>query len=189
MAVNWRVWTRKSHRWGAILVALPFLLVIATGILLQLKKHWAFVQPPEQRGSVHAPQITFAQMLAAAQAAPGAAVGGWDDVERIDVRPARGLAKLTLRGGIEVQVDIGDGTMLQCAPRRSDLIESMHDGSFFAGDWTKLGLFLPSGIALLGMWLTGVWLFWLPLSVQRKRRKVAMATAPGAAPRTPASGR
>ena len=33
--------------------------------------------------------------------------------------------------------------------RRSDLIESIHDGSYFGGDWTKLGLFLPAGIVLL----------------------------------------
>ena len=59
--------------------------------------------------------------------------------------------------------------MLQTAYRRSDLIESIHDGSFFAGDWTKLGLFLPSGIALLLLWLTGLWMFWLPISVKRRR--------------------
>ncbi len=61
--------------------------------------------------------------------------------------------------------------MLQTAYRRSDLIESIHDGSFFAGDWSKLGVFLPSGVALLLLWITGLWMFWLPFSVQRKRRR------------------
>ncbi len=32
---------RKIHYWASIIVALPFLVVIATGILLQLKKQIA----------------------------------------------------------------------------------------------------------------------------------------------------
>jgi hypothetical protein len=63
--------------------------------------------------------------------------------------------------------------VLHTAYRRSDLIESIHDGSFFGGDWTKLGLFLPAGIVLFLMWLTGLWLFWLPFSVKRKRKAAA----------------
>ena len=69
----------------------------------------------------------------------------WDDVNRLDVRPGRGVVKAWLMNGYEVQVDLGTGRVLQTAYRRSDLIESIHDGSFFAGDWTKLGLFLPVG--------------------------------------------
>ncbi len=34
MKFNPRVLMRKSHRWGAIAVAIPFLVVIVTGILL-----------------------------------------------------------------------------------------------------------------------------------------------------------
>lgn len=52
--------------------------------------------------------------------------------------------------------------MLQTAYRRSDLIESLHDGSFFAGDWTRLGVFLPTGVAMLVLWLTGLWMWWVP---------------------------
>jgi hypothetical protein len=34
----------------------------------------------------------------------------------------------------------------------------------------KLGLFLPAGIVLLVMWLTGLWMFYLPFSVKRRRK-------------------
>lgn len=44
---------------------------------------------------------------------------------------------------------LATGELLQVAYRRSDRIESIHHGSFFAGDWTKLGLLLPSGLVLL----------------------------------------
>ena len=68
--------------------------------------------------------------------------------------------------------------MLQVAYRRSDLIESIHDGSFFAGDWTKLGLFLPTGVTLFLMWCGGLWMFWVPFWAKRKRaiaRRLAKA--------------
>jgi hypothetical protein len=66
-------------------------------------------------------------------------------------------------------VDLGTGKVLQVAYRRSDLIESIHDGSFIAGDWTKLGLFLPAGVALLLMCAGGLWMFWVPFSAKRRR--------------------
>ena len=33
---NPRIWNRKLHRWGSVAVALPFVVVICTGLLLQL---------------------------------------------------------------------------------------------------------------------------------------------------------
>jgi hypothetical protein len=98
-------------------------------------------------------------------------VASWDDVNRIDVRPGKGVAKVWLKSGYEVQVDLGTGSVLHSAYRRSDLIESLHDGSFFAGDWTKLGLFLPSGVALLLLWASGLWMFWVPFSVKWKKKQ------------------
>ena len=68
-----------------------------------------------------------------------------------------------------MQVDLGTGQVLQTAYRRSDLIESIHDGSFFAGDWTKLGLFLPAGLVLLFLWISGLWMWWVPFIAKRRR--------------------
>ena len=97
-------------------------------------------------------------------------VAGWDDVNRLDVRPGRGTVKAWLMNGYEVQVDLGTGRVLQTAYRRSDIIETIHDGSFFAGDWTKLGLFLPGGLAMLLLWISGLWMWWVPFIAKRRRR-------------------
>ena len=45
MPFNPRVFFRKTHRWGAVLVAVPFLLVLVSGLLLQVKKQVPWVQP------------------------------------------------------------------------------------------------------------------------------------------------
>jgi hypothetical protein len=41
---------RKVHYWASILVALPLLVIIGSGALLQVKKHWSWVQPAEHEG-------------------------------------------------------------------------------------------------------------------------------------------
>jgi uncharacterized iron-regulated membrane protein len=168
--MNWRVFMRKSHRWGAILIALPFLVIIATGILLQLKKDWSWVQPPTAKGSGKSLDISFDQILEAARSVPQAEVQGWNDIDRLDVRPDRGMVKVQAKNGWEVQVDTATGAVLQVEYRRSDLIEQIHDGSWFH-DNVKLYVFLPVAVILLGLWITGVYLFVLPYGVRLRRRR------------------
>ena len=161
--MSFNVLNRKVHYWASAIVAIPLLVIICSGLLLQAKKQSAWVQPPEKRGTGKAPQISFDEVLERVKQVPEMHVASWDDVNRMDVRPGRGVVKVWLHNGYEVQVDLGTGQVLQVAYRRSDLIESIHDGSFFAGDWTKLGLFLPTGITLLLLWCGGIWMFWVPV--------------------------
>jgi uncharacterized iron-regulated membrane protein len=169
--VHFNVLNRKIHYWASFIVALPVLVIILTGVLLQSKKHWTWVQPAEQRGTGSAPAISMEQILASVRTVPDLAVQSWDDVNRMDVRPARGMVKVWLQNGYEVQVDLRTGAVLQVAYRRSELIESIHDGSFFGGDWVKMGLFLPAGLTLLLLWLGGMWMWWVPFWGRRKRAK------------------
>jgi hypothetical protein len=163
---------RKIHYWATALIALPVVVIIGSGLLLQMKKHWTWVQPAEMRGTGTEPILDLPGILAALQTTPGMRVTGWDDVNRIDLRPARGVAKVWLRNGWEVQIDLGTGKVLQSAYRRSDVIESIHDGSFIAGEWTKLGVTLPAGIILLVMWMTGIWMFVAPIVARRRRARL-----------------
>ena len=168
-------WSRKLHRWGAVVSLLPLGLVIATGLLLQLKKDWAWVQPETARGAAVlgdgvVEAIGLEAVLEVVRGVPEAGVSSWEDVDRLDVRPDRGIVKVRTRYGWEVQVDVATGEVLNSAARRSDLIESLHDGSFF-GEWAKLGVFLPSGLVLAGLWASGVWLWWMPHGARRRRKR------------------
>lgn len=87
------------------------------------------------------------------------------------VAQGRGVVKAWLMNGYEVQVDLGTGRVLQTAYRRSDVIETIHDGSFFGGDWTKLGLFLPAGLTMLLLWVGGMWMWWVPFIAKRRRAR------------------
>lgn len=168
--MRFNVLNRKIHYWATPIFAIPLLVIIASGLLLQVKKQWSFVQPPEQRGAASEPKIELSGILSSLQSADNLNVKDWGDVDRIDLRPKKGLAKVLLKTGYEVQVDLADGRILQIAYRRSDLIEALHDGSFFGGDFVKLGLFLPTALGLLLMWGTGLWMFWVPFSVKWKKK-------------------
>ncbi len=174
MAFNWRMGWRKVHRWGSILIAIPFLVVIVSGLLLQLKKQVPWVQPPTQKGTTSELKLSLEELLAAVSKSPEAEIKSWEDVERIDIQPKRGLAKVISKNSWEVQVDLGTAEILQVAYRRSDWIEAMHDGSWFHPA-AKLWVFLPSAVVVLVLWLTGIYLFFLPWTVRwSKKRKAAM---------------
>lgn len=184
------VLSRRFHRWGAIGIALPLLLVIGSGILLQVKKQVPWVQPAERRTAVSAPGMDWNVILAAAQNFPQAEVTGWEDIDRLDVRPGKGILKVVTKNRWELQLALADGALLQTAYRRSDFIETLHDGSFF-GAVAKLGIFLPAGIVLFVLWLSGIYLWWLPYRTRRrrarlvaKRRSVRSEVAGSASPHT-----
>lgn len=168
--MHFNVLNRKIHYWAAAIVALPVVVIIATGTLLQLKKHWTWVQPAEQRGSVIAPVVELSTILAALQREPSLGVRSWNDVKRLDVRPDRGVVKAWLKSDWEAQVDLGSGEILQIAYRRSDWIESIHDGSIF-GDVVKLGLFFPTAVGLLLLWAGGMWMWVYPLLAKKRVRR------------------
>lgn len=170
---------RRVHYWAALLSAAPLLVIAVTGILLQLKKHVTWVQPAERRGVGREPVLAPGRLLEVCRGVPEAQVGGWDDISRVDLRPDRGIYKVSARNGWEVQVDAQTGEVLQAAYRRSDVIESLHDGSWFH-DWAKLGLFLPAGVVLIVLWATGMYLFLLPYAVRWRRTRKPRDGGPGA---------
>jgi uncharacterized iron-regulated membrane protein len=185
--VHFNVLNRKTHYWAAAVIATPLIVIAVTGSILQLKKHWAWVQPPEQRGTGTTPQIELSGILEALKKNPELNVQGWDDVKRLDVRPDRGVVKAWLQTDWEAQIDLSNGEILQIAYRRSDWIESIHDGSIF-GDVVKLGIFWPTALGLVLLWCGGVWMFVFPLINKRRvRRRISTRPAPSSASRRPSA--
>lgn len=173
--MHFNVLNRKVHYWASAVVAVPLFIIICSGTVLQLKKHWSWVQPPEQRGSVsNAPAVELSQILAILKREPSLNVRGWDDVNRLDVRPGRGIVKAWLHSDWEAQIDLGTGEIKQIWFRRSDWIESIHDGSIF-GDAVKLGLFFPTAITLMLLWLGGMWMWLYPLMHKSRVRRLKHA--------------
>ncbi|MCH2451487.1 MAG: PepSY domain-containing protein [Gracilimonas sp.] len=161
---------RKIHRWGGALIALPFLLVSITGLILQVKKEVDWVQPPSQTGISTVPSISFDDILTVSKTVPESDITSWDDIDRLDVRPDKGIVKVRAVNRWEIQIDTHTAEVLQVAYRRSELLESLHDGSWFH-DSAKLWVFLPSGLIVTVLWITGIYLFFLPYVAKKKNRR------------------
>jgi hypothetical protein len=112
--------------------------------------------------------LAFHEILEISRSVHRAEIQSWDDIDRLDVRPGKGIVKVRARNRWEIQIDTSSGEVLQVSYRRSDLIESLHDGSFFH-DGVKLWIFLPTAIVLALLWVTGIYLFVLPYWIKRKR--------------------
>ncbi len=162
--------TRKIHRWGAIIIALPFLIVLVSGLFLQLKKDVSWIQPESKEGISTIPSISFEEILQAARSIPQAEIVSWEDINRLDVRPDKGMVKVRANNHWEIQVDTQTGQVLQAEYRRSDIIEAIHDGSWFH-EGAKLWIFLPTGIIVTILWITGIYMFFVPYIAKRKNRK------------------
>jgi len=164
---------RDIHHWGSLALMVPLGIMIVAGLFLMLKKDIGWIQPPTQRSAIEIagpPDTTLFQLYEAAAAIPELEITAWEQFDRIDIRSDRGIAKFIAPNRWEAQIDLVTLEVLSLEYRRSDLFEQIHDGSFFA-DWVKLYVFLPTGLLLLVLWLTGIWLFFLPHVKRWQRRK------------------
>lgn len=170
MSLDLRKDSRKLHRWGAILIALPFLIVLLSGLFLQVKKEFGWIQAPTSTGSSTGASLAFDKVLDIAQSIPKLETEKWTDIDRLDVRPDKGIIKIRGINGWEAQIDAHTAEILDVSKRRSDIIEAIHDGSWFH-DKAKLWIFLPSAVVVTILWLTGIYLFFYPYYAKRRNRK------------------
>ena len=138
------------------------IIIIISGVLLQLKKDVSWIQPKTKVGSQsNLPSISFDQILESAKNSKNAQIDSWSDIDRLDVRIDKGIVKVKTKSSWEIQIDTDNAKILSEAYRRSDVIENLHDGSWFS-DGVKKWVFLPSGLIILVLWLTGVYLVLFP---------------------------
>ncbi|MFN3820480.1 PepSY domain-containing protein [Blastomonas sp.] len=162
---------RLIHYWLTAFTLVTVAMVAVTGVLLSLKKDFDVLQPPSAAASAPGlPATPLDRLLAAVAKDSGNATLSWRDVDRIDVRPRDGLAKVIFDDRTEYQVDLHTLEVLQTGYRTSDFLETLHDFSIL-GDWGKYLLSLPTGIALLVLWGTGAYMFIKPLLVKRRKRR------------------
>lgn len=78
--MQFNVLNRKTHCWASFVVVIPLLVMITSGLLLQSKKHWTWVQPAEKRGTGTVPAIDLEAILSSVKQLPDLDVRSWDDV-------------------------------------------------------------------------------------------------------------
>ncbi|UCD74053.1 MAG: PepSY domain-containing protein [Phycisphaerales bacterium] len=163
-------WT--THKWVGIILALVFTCTSVTGFMLLIKKKVDWIQPPTQKdaeGPVE-DSISPREMFAIVLALDHPDFQSFDDIDRVDFRPGERVFKVQSKHRFsEVQVGAITGEVLSVAQRPSDLLEDLHDGSFYAG-WVHEWLMPIAAAGLLFMVLSGLWL-WVEPKIRKARRK------------------
>ena len=77
-----------------------------------MRKQWSWVQPTEQRGTGTTPKVDVDAILESVSAIPELSVTSCKDVDRLYVRPGKGMVKVRLKSNWEVQVDLGTSRVL-----------------------------------------------------------------------------
>jgi uncharacterized iron-regulated membrane protein len=167
---SFRVW----HRYLGITLLILVLISSLTGILLAWKKNVEILQPSTQKGvskelSTWKP-ISELSEIAQAEFIKKHPEQADNAVDRIDVRPSKGIAKVLFENGSwEVQIDGTNGEVKSIAKRHADWIEQLHDGSIIS-DLFKLFSMNILGFGLIIMLITGFWLWYAPRLVRKMKR-------------------
>ncbi len=165
---GYRVW----HRYFSISIALLVIISAITGILLAWKKDFDVLQPPTQKGiSLNASEWKSVEELSAAAIAAVDSLGLTSaNIDRIEYRPTKGIAKVIFdTGSWEAQLDATSLEVLSVAKRNSDWIESIHDGTIIS-EFFKLISMNALGIGLLVLVFSGLWLWFGPKKIRRLKR-------------------
>jgi uncharacterized iron-regulated membrane protein len=164
--------TRKLHRLSGISLFMFFFIMAVTGILLGWKKHSGeVIMPDTYRGTTieMAEWLPLDRLSLLAVSALEKQTGERLEVDRIDVRPGKGVLKVLFKDKqLEVQLDGATGEVLSVGRRHNDWIEQVHDGSII-DDWLGIphGIFKVfynslMGVALIIFTVTGFWLWYGP---------------------------
>ena len=167
-------WT--THKWTGIVLSAVFLCTAATGFTLLIKKKVDWIQPPTMKGESGTLEdfISVPDLFNAVLAQGHADFASPEDVDRVDFRPGKRVFKVqSIRNHTEMQVCAVTGNVLHIDTRRSDLLENIHDGSFF-GEWAHTWLMPVTCLGLAFLSLSGLWL-WIEPTVRKRRRKSRQA--------------
>lgn len=166
---------RVIHRYFGLSLSIFLLISALTGLLLAWKKNVDWIQPPTQKGVAtdlsgwkSIDELSNIAVKAFQIAHPALEE---NPVDRLDVRPSKGIVKVLLEKGYwEVQLDGVTGEVLSIAQRHSDWIEALHDGSIVSQSFKLLSMNGLS-IGLFVMIISGFWLWYGPKLLRRRKRR------------------
>jgi uncharacterized iron-regulated membrane protein len=174
----------RAFRWLHRKIAIPllvfFFFISLTGLLLGIKKNTGLLAPTKKGVSANmAHWLPMHSLTNIAVKAFKDSISATEDAEldRIDIRPDKGIAKFTFKNGYwGVQLDCTNGKLLLIEKRKSDFIEDLHDGSILdslfgtSGEQIKIVYTTIMGLSLLLLVVSGFWLWYGPKRIRYKRR-------------------
>lgn len=149
---------RKWHRWISLIIALPFVITLLTGIILATRGFNSWVQPSYAPLTDRGVAISFEKILEAARSVPEARIQEWKDISQIDIRPEKANIRVRAKNTLwEIQINGITGEVTGKGERRFSLLIALHEGAYF-GDLVRYGIFFPSSLGVLFLLLSGIYI-------------------------------
>jgi hypothetical protein len=170
---------RKVHRTTGAFLFVFFFVVAVSGFLLGIKKNsGGMILPETKKGTSselkHFLPLDSLQNNANYFMADFLNQSNPIEIDRIDVRPDKGIVKFTFTSNFyEVQLDGATGNLLHIELRRSDVIEKIHDGSIvdyylqLESGIFKLIYTIIMSFSLIIFTITGFWLWYGPKKMRK----------------------
>lgn len=170
---------RWLHRKLAVALFIFFFIIALTGLLLGIKKETGLLAPTQKGQS---PDLSrwlsndSLHKLANAYLLDSVSADLSTELDRIDIRPDKGIAKFIYKDHYKgLQLDCTTGALLSVETRSSDFIEALHDGSIVdklvgTGENFKLGYMVITGLSLILLIVSGVWLWYGPKRIRQLKR-------------------
>lgn len=157
-------WFYYLHRWLGVPATALLVVVSLTGILLNHKRALGLMPDvPNEPSGEFADALPLATLAGRASASLDPMIVS-HGIDRMDVRPSDGLVKVRYGDHrvTEVTVDIHTGDVLHVGERNDQFLERLHSGQLFGDLWVFLSD--AGALALLGIMVTGYWLWLFPKS-------------------------
>lgn len=173
---------RRIHKVVSITFVVFLLVIGVTAILLAWKKEIQLI-PKTQSTRVEnsGDWISLEQMINIGQAFVKDSLGKSDLIDRVDVRPDKGIAKIVFKKHFtEIQIDGFSGEILSINQRNSDLVEKIHDGSILDflldsdAESSKIIYSTVTSLVLIFLCITGFYLWFNPRKMKRLKNKPEM---------------
>jgi len=168
---------RKVHRITGITLFVFFFLIASTGLLLGWKKNSGDILGSKTyRGTTTELKdwLPLNQLESMAKTHLTRTVPDTKELQldRIDIRQDKGVAKFIFEDYYGIQIDGATGALLHIDRRRADFVENIHDASLLdnylnTGGYIKLIYASIMSIALLLFTVTGFWLWYGPKRMRR----------------------
>jgi len=147
--MNWR----KYHRLISIIIVLPFMIMILSGLLLMVRSKVEVIQP----ASVKVEKFGDKSLLDFSTIVMKSGVNE-NEIDQIIFRPEKFQLTLRLKNHEEIHLHPQTGEVLKRAKRWTGFLIDLHQGSFF-GELGQFGIFLPAGLGVLFLMISGLILF------------------------------
>lgn len=141
---------RKIHRIVGLIFFIPLLVISITGIILQLRAEFEYIQPKSVKVEWEDRPIVSMESLIQKF--------GKENIDQVIWRPSKISLVIRLKGNMEAHIHPWTGEILKEAKRRTNILIELHQGSWM-GKFGQYFIHFMTGIGLFFLTLSGLLIY------------------------------